>query len=645
MAPSRAYIPSTALIRALGRPLPLRCPFARPLPAQFVRGKKSKAAKAREAEKAQLGQQARRERYAEKTAEARQADVEKEAEEQYQEETKKKKFAAAAGPIGNMITEMNDPKKIDKFFEPPDNNVFEDGEDPGIDFYEEDLSTGKRRKVDRFGTVADRKRERETRLMIEESYNNPNYDDAELNKRLMDGLMSNPAFADLTEELKEIKESILTKDEERKIEEEAEKAAQPAIDDLHATMRMAIHAAVTQLINDPDVGDAKPDLQAVLDKMPETEDVQSPEFQALLDAATEKVNNNQKLQEKLQAGSETETEQDRQQWANFEKDVDDLLAPEEDPLDEKDMDHEEIHELMREMRDILRSLNVSGNLESELDKMLSEPMPNTTDEAEDENGVNFNEDTDPADLAAALTKLAAAKSETAPEPETPEDEEEHIPPELKAKVDKIMEDPRLMEKLVYIQKLIAEHAPKRDPNDLTQIDHELAPDPYEMEDSRTATLAQRMASARADPEHSAAMRRLRVRLQPPFNISPALKSFNQAIEFAYIGANDDVRRVLWRSYQRARILPTFLQNMNDDAWDILYYSQAVTWSGNQNRTDHLKMLLRDLAKVGKNGPPTHPSTLGQHAEAARLEAAQKETASLEASRGEVSMDDLEWKKR
>ena len=614
MAPWRGYIPSVALIRALARPQPLRCPFTRHLPAQFVRGKKSKAAKAREAEKAQLAQQARRDLYVKDIEAQNTVEAEKEAEEQMKKTLKNRK----TGPLMNLISDINNDKENDKFLRPPANNVFEDGEDPGIDFYEMDLDKGTRRKVDRFGTVADRKRERETHLMIEESYKDPNYDDAELNKRLMDGLMSNPAFADLTEELKEIKERIVTKEEMKKIEEDAEKDAQPAINEMNATMRMAIHEAVTELINDPDVGNATADLQAVLEKMSEVEDVNDPEFQAVLDRATEKVNNNKKLQEKLRVGSENETVEDKQKWADFEKGIEDLLTPEDDFLDEngmptQGMEHpEEVNELMRQMRDIMKQLNVSGNLESELDRMLAEPIP--TDDDVDENGVNFNEDTDPEQLAAELTKLAASKSKVAPAPE-PEEDEEHIPPELQAKVDKIMEDPRLMEKLVYIQKLIAEAAAKKDPNDLTQIDHELAPDPYELEDSRTATLAQRMAAVRADPEHSAALRRLRVRLQPPFNISPTLKSFNQALEFAYIGANDDVRRVLWRSYQKARSLPTFLQNMNDEAWDILYYSQAVTWNGNQNRTVHLKIILGDLAKVGRNGPPTHPSMLGKQLEA------------------------------
>ena len=120
-----------------------------------------------------------------------------------------------------------------------------------------------------------------------------------------------------------------------------------------------------------------------------------------------------------------------------------------------------------------------------------------------------------------------------------------------------------------------------------------------------------MKIAKSDPEHRAALEALRVNLTPPFNVAPALRIFNQAIEYAYIGANDDIRRILWRAYSKARVLPTFLQNLSDDAWDILYYSQAVTWGGNQNREAHLRLLLKDLESVGKDGPPTHPDTIAE----------------------------------
>ncbi|KAF1358152.1 hypothetical protein EJ07DRAFT_126131 [Lizonia empirigonia] len=580
MVPSRAYIPSAALIRALSRPQPLKCPFARPLPAQFVRGKKSKAAKAREAERAQLAQQARRDRHINNKRQT-QAEIEHSA----QQIGKARPNSTNAQPRNRINT--------------------------GIKFYEMDLGSGTRRQVDRFGTAESRKRERETNKMIQEQAKNPDYDDAELNRRMMDMLIADPAFAELTEELKDIKADILTKEDKEQLAIQAERETRPVIQRMNAAARITIHEGVMELLGDPDIGDAKADLEALLDKLSEVDDISDPEFQAVLHKATDKVNSNPKLQAKVQ-DREKKYEKAAKEMDELDAKIEDMIAPievNEEEMSSQDMKretNEELYALMRQMRDLMKNLKMEGNID-ELERAIAEPPLDPNEE--DDTGINFNGDTNPEQLATELSKLAAAKSKEAPT--EPEDDEEHISPELKAKVDKIMEDPRLMEKLVSIQRLIAEHTPRKDPNDLTQIDANLAPDPYELEDARTATLAQRMASARADPEHSAALRRLRIRLPPPFNISPALKSFNQALEFAYIGANDDVRRALWRSYQKVRNLPTFLHNMNDDAWDIIYYSQAVTWTGNKNRTAHLKTLLGDLKKVGREGPPTHPSTLGQ----------------------------------
>ncbi|KAJ4987830.1 hypothetical protein SVAN01_06710 [Stagonosporopsis vannaccii] len=620
MAQARAYIPSVALLRALARPQPLRCPFARPLPARFVRGKKTKAAKAREAEKARLESEVRKKQRAEMTAEQRELDAQEEEERLALEAMKKdKRLSAFVGPVSKLLAEWKDPEKTEKYFVPP---VFKEGESPGVDFYELDLDTGKKRKVDKVGSVADQIKARETHFMIEESYNNPDYDDAELNRRMMDGLIADPAFAEFTEDLKQIKAGIMTKEEEEQAVEEADKEAQPAIDELTVTIRKGIEDSLTMLINDPDVGDERADLQAVLDILPSVEDFEDPEFGALMDRATERVNSNPKLQAKLARAGQSQTPEEKEQWEAFQKDLEEMTTPPNEDEGEDLLDDNEIAELMREMREVMKTINLGGDVDKQLKKLLADnDMISQAEQIEND----AKEDLD------NWRALAEAKSND----DDNANEDEHIPPELAAMVDKIVADPRLMQKLDYISKLIDEHTPARDPNDLTQIDADLAPDPYEMEDTRTATLAQRMAAARADPEHSAAMRALRVKLQPPYNISPALKAFNQVIEFAYVGANDDVRRVLWRSYQKARTLPTFLQSLTDDAWDILYYSQAVTWTGNQNRTNHLKMLLRDLAATGRSGPPTHPSALGQHQEAARLEAAQREQREATKVRGEM----------
>jgi hypothetical protein len=366
---------------------------------------------------------------------------------------------------------------------------------------------------------------------------------------------------------------------------------------------MATHEALQELVNDPDIGDAKAYLQEVIDKMPEMEDLDSPEFQDILQKAMLKLEGNEAMQKKMAAMKEDpENAEFDEEWEDYEKDTEEAIAEAETPDDDLNMtspeDLQDVDKLIQQMRDVMKGLGDESGLRAELDAALTDDPEATANEE----GV-FEREMDPSELADELKKLATSKAA-----QPPEEEDEAIPAELQAKVDRIMEDPKLMEKLMYIQRLISETKAQQG-DDVTTIAHETAPDPYKLEPNATATLKERMALARSDFEHSAALQQLHVHLPPPFNISPALRSFNQAIEFAYIGANDDIRRILWRSYIKARTLPTFLQNMGDEAWDILYYSQAVTWGGNQNRQDHLRLLLQDLKAVGREGPPTHPSEL------------------------------------
>ncbi|USP79706.1 uncharacterized protein yc1106_06980 [Curvularia clavata] len=571
MAPLRVYIPSRALIRALSRPQPIRCPLARPLPAQFLRGKRSKASKDRTV-------------HPNATSEPDPSVLER---------------------VKGSRTIFDDEAKMDKAMRPLSDAELESDDLPVINWYEQDLDKGTpRRLIDRIATPQDRKKDKEMFTMIEESQKNPDYDDAKLNRRLIDSLLSNPNFAELTEELKDIKQSIKSKKELEAMDKEDALEVEGSSKEFNAGLRMATHEALQELIDDPDIGDAKEALQEVVNKMPEMEDIDSPEFQEVLQKAMAKLEGNEAMQKKLAALEQDVDDADLEaEWEQYQRNTSDAIAEAEAPDDDLAVptpeDMQDVDKLLHQMRDVMKSLGGDSNLEAELDAALSEDPTGT----QDQEGV-FEREMDPEELAEELKKLALSK---ASQPPQIEEEEEEVPAELQAKVDKIMEDPRLMEKLVYIQRLIEEHKPQT--GDLTTVAHETAPDPYELDDDHTATLKERMAMARQDPEHSAALDRLRVSLPSPFNISPALKSFNQAIQFAYIGANDDIRRVLWRSYQKARVLPTFLQNISDDAWDILYYSQAVTWSSNQNRQNHLRLLLADLNSVGRDGPPTHPSTL------------------------------------
>ncbi|KAH7401754.1 hypothetical protein DE146DRAFT_631053 [Phaeosphaeria sp. MPI-PUGE-AT-0046c] len=579
MAPTKAYVPSRALLRALSRPQPLRCPFSRSLATPWARGKRTKATP-------------KPERHGKGTMSP--GEIEKILEP-----------AKAKWESQNWDEEA---------FRPLTDKELEADDIPPINWYEQDLDKGTpRRLVSRLATAEDRKKDRDMFVMIQESETNPDYDDARLNRRLVDSLLENPNFADLTQELKDIKAMIFTKEEKASIDEKARKDAEAFTQGISGDLRTITQQALQDLINDPAAAVAREDLQEVLDKMPLVEDIENAEFQGLLNTAMEKLNNDPVFQQKM-ATTENDGGDDsfEKEWNDFEGRMDEMIKEDEEPEEPLSVDQEpeelqlEMEKLLYQMRDVMQSMDIDPSLEKELDAVISE------DPTRKQDG-DFDREMDGDELANELFKLVKSKSL-----EAPKEPEEDVSAELQAKVDKIMEDPKLMEKLLYIQKLIEDA--KRAKSDITSIEHEVAPDPYELEDSRTATLKQRMAAARRDPEHTAALDRLRVTLPSPFNISPALKSFNQAIELAYIGANDDIRRILWRSYQKARTLPTFLQSLNDEAWDILYYSQAVTWGSNQNRQDHLRTVLADLKSLGKDGPPTHPSSLvksgdGQHLEA------------------------------
>jgi hypothetical protein len=495
--------------------------------------------------------------------------------------------------------------KMDRAMRPLSDAELERDDLPVINWYEQDLDKGTpQRLIERIATPEDRKKDKDMYMMIEESQKNPDYDDAMLNRRLIDSLLSNPNFAELTHELKDIKEGIKSREELQQLQEQDAIEAEAESKKFDASLRMATLQILQDIVRDPDIGHAKAELQECIDKMPEVDDMDNPDFQAMLKKAMDKLEGNEAMQKKAATmsggldGPELDTE-----WEEYQRDTEDAIAEAEAPDDDLAMvtheDMQDVDKLLHQMRDVMKSLGGGSGLEAELDAALNEDST----PGQDQEGV-FEREMDPQELAEELKKLAESK---ASQPQELVEDEEDVPAELQAKVDEIMKDPKLMEKLMYIQKLISEN--KQQQGDLTTIAHDTAPDPYQLEDSRTATLKERMAAALQDPEHSAALQQLRVHLPPPFNISPALKSFNKAIELAYIGANDDIRRILWRSYQKARSLPTFLQSISDEAWDILYYSQAVTWGSNQNRENHLRMLLADLKSLGRDGPPTHPSSL------------------------------------
>ncbi|KAL5122029.1 hypothetical protein ACEQ8H_000245 [Pleosporales sp. CAS-2024a] len=482
---------------------------------------------------------------------------------------------------------------------------------PVINRYEQDLeNNGPRKLMSSIKTLEDHKKAAQLQRMIIESDNNPDYDNAELNRRLMDTLIQDPNFSHLAETIEWIKGGIRSREEEAAAAKIAEEEGKQDSREWGSKMRALTIEVFQDLLKDPDAAAAKSELQEVIDKFPAMEDVDNPEFEAILMKAIDKLEHDATFQNKVAS----QLSDDRIEWAKqdieatdrkYEEAIRNLEEADDYKGDEMEDDtegfHAELDDLMIKMKGIMKSLNADPSIEAEIDAILA------TDAADDEpdatqRAMNAEE------LADELERLGKSPNDP-PEEIKPEDE---VPPELEAKVDAIMKDPRLMEKLLYIQNLLEQA--EREKADITNIAHEVAPDPYELKSSETVTLKERMRMAHSDPEHSAALQRLKVRLPSPFNVSPAIKSFNQAIQLAYVGANDDVRRVLWRSYSKARTMPTFLINVSDEVWDLLYYSQAVTWKGNQNRTAHLRVLLADMKAVGKDGPPTHPSSLVKHAD-------------------------------
>ncbi|KAH3904026.1 hypothetical protein HBI56_043020 [Parastagonospora nodorum] len=577
MAAPKAYIPSRALIRALSRPQPSRCPYARAVTTPFVRQKRTKAAKPEKLPNPDKIPYISPEKAEEMMSEFR------------------------------RIAEEEDDEK------PPTDEELESEGIPAISWYEQDLAKGgPRRLIKRVATAEDRKKEKQMYMMMSEAEKNPDsiLESKELQRRLIDSLIENPNFADLAQELKEMKGGIRTKAEHEEEIVRLSKQEEQENEEMTTAMKSGLKAATQQmfqgLLNDPAAAAVKEEVQEVLDKLPEMEDIDNPEFQAIVQKAMAKLDDDPIYQKKVASMPNEDAEKLQKELDEIEREdeaINKLFGKDEanSPLGNPDSDAD-VNQLIYQMRDVLKSMGGDASVEAELDALL-------TEETTDEEPRPF----DAEELTGELIKLVSAQRPKSKGIE-PED---NVPADLQAKVDKIMEDPRLMEKLAYIQNLIEET--ERAKSDITSIAHEVAPDPYELEDTRTATLKQRMQAARQDPEHIGALDRLRVTLPPPFNISPALKSFNQAIEFAYIGANDDIRRILWRSYQKARTLPTFLPNVSDEAWDILYYSQAVTWGSNQNRQDHLRTLLADLKKLGRDGPPTHPSTLVRSGDGEHLE--------------------------
>lgn len=602
MASTKAYVPSQALLRALTRPQPPRCPCSRRLYATARHGPRHKSSKAGKPYRPQKLVSPKTPIQQIEPISANTAFVPRLAELE-KELQRIKEYQASPQYEKDLETRMNEVET--RVLTDED---IEKGRFRKFNYYEQDIyQTSPPRLVESVTTAEDAKRVRDNYQKIKyhiENKNNPEYDPAPMRKQLLDKLIAKPEFADLTDVLMDLKQTIRTREEEAAAEAEAVVFAEQERQELDQQYRKIYHDTFQDLVNDPNIGDAKDDVQELLNKVMHVEGFEDPEFRDLFQRTMTKIGNNPAIEERYGKMLEgQDLQQQEQEWAKQEQElrqaIDELET--KDPAPAVDNIYDE-DDLVRQMQDVLKDLGGDPDLELELEEMLSE------EEADD--GDLESRDLQPEELVKELQKLTEKEDvqrQLKLDLRTQRDAEENIPAEIQAKVDKIMADPKLMEKLMYIKSVIEEN--ERQKADITSIAHEVAPDPYQLDPSRTTTLQERLDVVRSDPEHMEAINRLHVKLNPPFNIAPALKAFNQAIEMAYVGANDDIRRVLWRTYQKARTLPTFMQNMSDDAWDILYYSQAVTWGSNQNRQDHLRVLITDLRSMGRDGPPTHPNTL------------------------------------
>lgn len=563
MAVLRAYVPSSALLRALLRPQTPQCRAARPLAAMCMRCKSSTAANSIDYN-----------------------------------------LKRATHELQQKLRDAKSDFKNESIVQPDE--LLNEPDLPTISWYEQDADRrGPERLISRIATPEDHRKQHELAKMMEEDLTNPDYDDAPLKRRLLDDLMSNPKFADLTEEIESLKSDIMTREELDALEGNIRKSPPRWVKEMATSWNISMYQSIKELANDPELGDVRADLEHLLEKYPNAEDAEDTEFEAAARVVEEKLANSEAFQRKLaarqkQQGSDSISSE---RLLAIEKKLESLKSL-ESPNEEEDEFSpdaaEKLNNLLIQMKELLDYMGGDKKLQVEIDELLHEdPLAEHSEDAEEDIALN--------NLSQELLKLASQSTAAAGMPIT--EDNDVVDPELEAKVDKIMQDPKLIEKLMHVKEALKKKNIVS--NNFTSISHESAPDPLTLEPSRTTSLAEQMKLAKSDPEHLAALGRLRVNLPPPFSVSPALKSFNQAIELSYVGANDDVRRILWRAYSKARTLPTFLQNLSDDAWDLLYYSQAVTWGSNQNRQQHLQLLLDDLQRVGKNGPPTHPSSLAQ----------------------------------
>ncbi|PVI00413.1 hypothetical protein DM02DRAFT_614395 [Periconia macrospinosa] len=582
MVSTRVYVPSRILIRALSRPLPSQCHLVRATPLH-CRNAHSNARKDSQLSKLY--------------SEALERDAHKSIR------SLKKNIDSTLEEIKRLQLETTGESTDPYWFADLTDKEINDPDMPDIEFYERDLDKGGPDVlVKRIATPEDFRREREMWRMVRESEQNPDYDRYHLRRAMIDQMLVDPRYQKYAEMLKDMKGRLRTKEQLAEAEEMERKEMEEKLKELKSGYKTDPDGVFAEVLDTPGLEAARPELNAFLKALMEHENHnQHPEVLEAMERLEKKFSEHPDFKE-VWAKLEDEVEQEREAGES----VDDMkrnVEAEHERAVERAMAEAESDNytpVLAKMRDVMAALGGSEceAVQAEINQLLSEKTELKEDE-DDVEGFDYNA------LSTELTRLKKKPVEQ------DVDGNSHIDPSLQAKVNKILEDPDLFEKLVHLQRAI-EDAKQPQSVPIDQISHELAPDPENLPAERTTPLQERIKMARDDPEHAAALANLHIDLTPPFNLSPALRAFNQAIELAYVGANDDIRRILWRAYMKVRTLPTFLLNVPDDVWDLLYYSQAVTWKTNRNRESHLALLLQDLESVGRPGPPTHPSTLANN---------------------------------
>ncbi|KAF2280789.1 uncharacterized protein EI97DRAFT_428894 [Westerdykella ornata] len=525
MASSRAYIPSASILRALSRPRPIPCPFSQRLSLQTVRG----AARRKKPKKPQ--------------------DIIPKDENIY------------ADQLGKTIS--------------------------AIEFYEQDLDEGTAPKlVKRISTREQAMDEEKKWRMALEDATNPDYDDTELRKQILDDMLADPTYDEIKDYMIYLRAKLEGRENETAYGQELQKITKTEdeieAEQMWSRVAVALHESAQKYIDNPEYASARKELEDFQAKLVNLEkgNVGFEESIERLNAKLQQIPAAQKQLEEVKKELPPE-------WLSDEW-LDKLSESEEaeEDLDEADpIDQFKIDMLLMQMQEIMAAMGnkeMVKEIQTVLDDKPSLDPEDNADEFEEKQGFDVNE------LKARVASLKQSTPDMKPDPKAD------------AVVESMLADPYILDKLAAIKHHIVKQKAYEPPS---------APDPETLDKSRLTTYKQRLRMVENDPEHLEALEQLRVDLPPPFNAHPALKSLNQALKLAYLGASDDVRRILWRSYMRAREVPTLLQNIPDDAWDILWYSQAVNWASNQNRDAHLKLLMADLRTVDKEGPPTPPDAL------------------------------------